>query len=237
MNATTPLLRRSIPSRITRWLLVRRGSSRYIGEQKLAMMDNGRSAQLHIFSLTALAAVSLGMSVFAQPSHQPVDPGVPIGCLLSPECGSSLFKHPDGQKVSVQAPVDPAKSVPCLLNPTCSGALDLPAGRGALFSRQVTLDEVARHGAQIGDYITFNAGATTRVGADTGVGRAAAPRSTSFSLPSGSGAAPCTTSLTQASEISEKASNLPPDIGTRRNSFNTVVTAYTEALKACGALP
>jgi hypothetical protein len=156
------------------------------------------------------------------PAQMPQDPGVPIGCLLNPNCGPKLFVHPDGNIVTPQAPVDPVKGLPCLLDPkNCGNLLSVPA-RAALFQRSVTPEDVLTKGTTPGDFIPFPS-----------------PPPLAPSLaPSQPTASPsqCTASIIGANESARSAQQSPNDGANRHAALDVVVSAYATALGACQSL-
>jgi hypothetical protein len=170
----------------------------------------------------ALAQTPRGPKVTG-PVQMPVDPGVPIGCLLNPNCGPKLFVHPDGKIVTPQAPVDPIKGLPCLLDSKNCGNLLSVSERVALFQRSVTPDDVAAKGAMPGDYIPFPSHS------------ALAPQSIGPSQPPAS-PSQCTASIVGANESARSAQQPPNDSDKRRATLDVVVSAYTMALRACQPL-
>jgi hypothetical protein len=160
------------------------------------------------------------LSVADKKQLQPVDPGVPIGCLLSEGCAPNLFIHPDGKTVGTQAPVDPSKGLPCLVNPHCAGSLG-NGQREDLFRRAISPDDVIQHGARAGDFIPLQSR------------RAVAPR-----LPlggqDGSAVAHCTASIMATKEAAQKAQNLTnSNSGSRRAAIDAVVSTHRTAIEAC----
>jgi hypothetical protein len=157
------------------------------------------------------------------PVEQPVDPGVPIGCLLKPGCGGNLFVHPDGKFVTPHAPVNPAVGLPCLLNPQCNSQLDA-GGRAALFQRPVSPDDVAHNGATIGDYIPFRPAAS------------APPRSLNAVPQMDVTRSRCTASIIGARESANAAQKEVGRAQEQRTAVDIVVGAYSMALADCSPL-
>lgn len=153
------------------------------------------------------------------PLEQPVDPPVPIGCLLSPSCGPNLFVGPDGLRVLPHAPVDPGRGLPCLLRDDCSQQL------GA-YRRAVTVDSVVQNGASVGDYLTLDQLRSLRLAPTP---RRAAP-----------GAAPhaeCAASLIGADEVAKRAAtSAPASSSEKQHGIAVVAQAYTSAMAACSDL-
>jgi hypothetical protein len=180
--------------------------------------------RLSIAAIVGLAAVSgqasaQSATAMRVPGGQqmPLDPGVPIGCLLSPSCGPKLFTHPDGRIVTPQAPIDPEKGMPCLLNPKCGNTLSI-GPRDVLFQRAMSPDDVITSGAKVGDYIPVESAPLLVQPAPPDRQRASKA---------------CTASVLGTKEAARNAQR-PPNEGTsRRDALEVVVGAYKTAVAAC----
>jgi len=177
-----------------------------------------------IVGLGAAAGETSAQSPIARrtgPQEMPADPGIPIGCLLSPSCGPKLFTHPDGRIVAPQAPVDPGNGVPCLVDAKNCGNLLSVGGRQALFKRAVTPQDVATAGAKVGDYIPASPPPPL------------APPSGGFEAIAASW---CTASIVDAKESALRAQQSQNDQAMRGLKVGVAVNAYTNAVAACQPL-
>jgi hypothetical protein len=91
----------------------------------------------------------------AQQNIAATNPGLAVGCLTVRACADVLFTQIQ-RRISVQSPVDPGRGIPCFLDPQCLGSLRFENGKDPL-GRKVTMEDVARNGANFGDYIPTDA--------------------------------------------------------------------------------
>ena len=185
--------------------------------------------RLQYAGLSLLFVNALGITASAQQVPEtiqiPADPGIPIGCLLTPTCGGNLFVSQNGKRVRPQAPVDRGQGMPCLFDPHCSAQPDDSGKRQALFRHPVTIEDVARKDTKIGDYIPLELKLSDTV-------RALPQMSNETSR-----IASCTASIVGADEASRNVQNLPTGFNhDRRTAVAVVASAYAAALEACAHL-
>ena len=181
-------------------------------------MKNTDIGAIAIAGLIAFGNAAAAQTRVSPP--MPNDPGVPIGCLLKPDCGPRLFTNP--QIAAPQAPLDPGNGLPCLVNPQCR---DVLGPRNVLFQRAVSPNDIARNGVKLGDYIPSRSP------------RSKAPQSFSGRRLAESPAADCATLVVKAADTSQRARMFATDdLLSRRSQIEAVVSAYKMAVEGCKGL-
>jgi hypothetical protein len=174
--------------------------------------------------LALLMALIASLPAAAQTINEmPVAPGVPIGCLLSPDCGGNLLASPDGTKFTIMSPVDQSKGLPCLVNPACFSALKLH-GQTAIFAQETTIDQVANKGAKVGDYTPL-------------------PTTPPLSIPTPPSSPPsnivlnCTQTVVSVEEASANARTAQSDVEAKHKALRNLELSYRAAVETCSKLP
>jgi hypothetical protein len=192
----------------------------HAGDQSVRATKIGGEMRRILASVLVILCCGTGGAIAQDPKVQmPAGPSVPIGCLLSPDCGNNLLV-PDGLKKSLTSPMPASPADPgdisCLVKKICSQDL---------YVKQLTLNEVAASGATVGEFVVTKSHTSPTT---------AAPASLAPSSEGQAVSARCAGALSALDRTSRSARAAP--LSSRHSTLDDLVVAYGVAVDACTPL-